>query len=129
MMLGSILFVIEDDQSDSPQVILKHFHKCPGLPSVVPPVLKCPPGPLCPGMSWDVPRFFQPNRHPRSKWSHTCVPGCPGMSKWSHVSWDVLGCPSSRMCPGMSWDVPRLLQPSRHPRSECNREIFMPTAP
>ena len=59
-----------------------HSHKCPGLPSVVLPVLKCPPGPMCPGMSWDVPS----------------LPGCPGMSQG--------GCPSGPMCPEMSLDVP-----------------------
>ena len=42
-------------------------HKCPGLPSVVLPVLKCPCVPGYPGMS-------QASRD---------VPGCPGMSQGS----------------------------------------------
>ena len=89
---------------------------CPGMPSVVLPVPKCPPGPMCPGMSrdvlgcpkppgmsWDVPwppqvpGLLSPIC-PRMSWD---VPGCP-MAWWgppgprlieSHLSQDVLGCP------------------------------------
>ena len=82
-------------------------HKCPGLPSVVLPVLKCPPCPMHPGMS-------------QGSFSPADIPGPSGpMCPW--MSWDVLGCPKAPSaqqtsqaqvvpcvpgCPGMSQVVP-----------------------
>ena len=54
----------------------------------------------CPGMSRDVLRLLQPNRHLRFKWSHASwdVPGCPGMSQGSFSPTDISG--SSGPVPG-----------------------------